>query len=387
MRPPARRDRPRRHAAALRPHGLGALAGGDRRRARGRDRGGRRDGALAARALADSRRTPASAASRSARTARPSSTSTPSASCAHAAAAGDGARARRAGSASAIPGIVFGWEHELRFGSEPAYEALREPEWWPRPEGSYDPCDPLDWELPMTKLLARLPGADLEQLLAVAAELAGTDASTTLAGTAFVELLAARRRQGERARSGSQPSAGSPREEVVAFGDHLTDAGHGRLGRPRRRGRERASGGDRGRRRGLRLERRRRRRDRARAAGAATRASVTASRAPPGSVGEQRVGRRVVVGQERDVVERSAPPSGRGSRRRGREPWALEAREPRPRTRRLPDGAARSVATRITFPTNSGRGRSAVVDRVQEHRRERAAVGLRDGAQQSSPLR
>ena len=23
------------------------------------------------------------------------------------------------------PAIVFGWEHELRFGSEPAYEALR----------------------------------------------------------------------------------------------------------------------------------------------------------------------------------------------------------------------------------------------------------------------
>ena len=27
-----------------------------------------------------------------------------------------------------VPGIVFGWELELRFGSEPAYEALRDPD-------------------------------------------------------------------------------------------------------------------------------------------------------------------------------------------------------------------------------------------------------------------
>ena len=40
------------------------------------------------------------------------------------------------GCASAVPGIVFGWEHELRFGSEPAYEALRESAWWPRPDDS-----------------------------------------------------------------------------------------------------------------------------------------------------------------------------------------------------------------------------------------------------------
>ena len=62
-----------------------------------------------------------------------------------------------------FPGIVFGWEYELRFGSEPAYEAQRDDDWWPRPEGSYEPCDPLEWTLPMTKLLARLPTADLEQ--------------------------------------------------------------------------------------------------------------------------------------------------------------------------------------------------------------------------------
>ena len=123
-----------------------------------------------------------------------------------------------------FPGIVFGWEHELRFGSEPAYEALRDPEWWPRPEGSYPPCDPLEWTLPMTKLLARLPSADLEHVLAVASEVAGPDASTTLAGEAFVELAApgvAKEAALERIATGMGISA----DEVMAFGDHVTDAG------------------------------------------------------------------------------------------------------------------------------------------------------------------
>ena len=123
-----------------------------------------------------------------------------------------------------FPGIVFGWEHELRFGSEPAYEALRDPEWWPRPEGSYPPCDPLEWTLPMTKLLARLPAADLEHVLAVASEVAGSDASTTLAGEAFVELAApgvAKEAALERIASAMGISA----DQVIAFGDHVTDAG------------------------------------------------------------------------------------------------------------------------------------------------------------------
>jgi len=131
-----------------------------------------------------------------------------------------------------FPGIVFGWEYGLRFGSEPAYEALRGPQWWPRPEGSYDPCDPLEWALPMTKLLARLPGSDLEQLLAAAAELAGNTASTTLAGEAFVELLAPGVGK-EVALARLAAEFGVPRDGVAAFGDHLTDramvawAGHG----------------------------------------------------------------------------------------------------------------------------------------------------------------
>jgi Cof subfamily protein (haloacid dehalogenase superfamily) len=131
-----------------------------------------------------------------------------------------------------FPEIVFGWEHELRFGSEPAYEALRRPEWWPRPEDAYEPCDPLEWTLPMTKLLARLPQADLEQLLAVAAELAGDDASTTLAGDAFVEMAAPGVGK-DVALAHLAAERGLAAEDVVAFGDHLTDramvawAGHG----------------------------------------------------------------------------------------------------------------------------------------------------------------
>lgn len=131
-----------------------------------------------------------------------------------------------------FPEIVFGWEHELRFGSEPAYEALRDAHWWPRPEDSYEPCDPLEWTLPMTKLIARLADADLEHVLAVAAELAGDDASTHLAGDAFVEVAAAGVGK-EVALAVLARDRGFGFEQVVAFGDHLTDvamvawAGHG----------------------------------------------------------------------------------------------------------------------------------------------------------------
>jgi Cof subfamily protein (haloacid dehalogenase superfamily) len=131
-----------------------------------------------------------------------------------------------------FPGITFGWEHELRFGSEPAYEALRTPEWWPRPVDAYEPCDPLTWSLPMTKLIARLPDADLEHVLAVAAELAGDEASTTLAGSSFVEIAAAGIGK-ETALAQLAGARGLGADRVVAFGDHLTDAamvawaGHG----------------------------------------------------------------------------------------------------------------------------------------------------------------
>lgn len=121
-----------------------------------------------------------------------------------------------------FPAIVFGWEYELRFGSEPAYEAQRDPAWWPRPEGSYEPCDPLEWTLPVTKLLARLPGADLEQVLVVATELAGEDASATLAGVSFVELAAPGVGK-ETTLAQLAADRGVQPDAVVAFGDHLTD--------------------------------------------------------------------------------------------------------------------------------------------------------------------
>jgi len=131
-----------------------------------------------------------------------------------------------------FPQIVFGWEYELRFGSEPAYEDRRDPSWWPRPADAYEPCDPLDWSLPMTKLLARLPSADLEHVLAVATELAGPDASATLAGDAFVEVAAPGVGK-EVALELLAGELGLVAEQVVAFGDHVTDvamvawSGHG----------------------------------------------------------------------------------------------------------------------------------------------------------------
>ena len=84
----------------------------------------------------------------------------------------------------------------------------------------------------MTKLLARLPDADLEQVLAVATELAGDDASTTLAGSAFVEMAAAGVGK-EIALEALAADLGLGPEDVVSFGDHITDvamvawAGHG----------------------------------------------------------------------------------------------------------------------------------------------------------------
>ena len=130
------------------------------------------------------------------------------------------------------PGIVFGWEHELRFGSEPAYEAQRNPTGGRGRRAPSRRATRSSGPLPMTKLLARLPSADLEELLAVATELAGADASTTLAGDSFVELAAPGVAK-DAALARLAADRGVAAAEVIAFGDHLTDvamvawAGHG----------------------------------------------------------------------------------------------------------------------------------------------------------------
>jgi hydroxymethylpyrimidine pyrophosphatase-like HAD family hydrolase len=124
----------------------------------------------------------------------------------------------------AVPGIVFGWELELRFGSEPAYEALRQPAWWPRPEGSFPPSDPLEWQAPMTKLIGRVPNGDLPSAFLAARAVAGDDAVATLAGEAFVELLAPGVGK-HAALADVAADRGVSHEAVVAFGDHVTDAG------------------------------------------------------------------------------------------------------------------------------------------------------------------
>jgi Cof subfamily protein (haloacid dehalogenase superfamily) len=123
-----------------------------------------------------------------------------------------------------LPGVVFGWEDELRFGSEPAYEALRQDNWWPRPENAHDPVDPLAWPRPMTKLLARLPERDLDGVFAVVVDVAGAEASVTLAGDAFVEIAAPDVSKGT-ALAMLAGDLGVDRHGVAAFGDHLTDLG------------------------------------------------------------------------------------------------------------------------------------------------------------------
>lgn len=131
-----------------------------------------------------------------------------------------------------LDGVVFGWELELRFGSEPAYEALRGPDWWPRPEGSWPPCDVSAWDRPFTKLLARVPAEELAGAYTIAREVAGAAASVTLTGNAFVEVMAPG--ASKRAALGRLAARrGLGQADVVAFGDHLTDlemvawAGHG----------------------------------------------------------------------------------------------------------------------------------------------------------------
>ena len=122
-----------------------------------------------------------------------------------------------------VPGIAFAWELELRFGSEPEYETRRDGARWPRPDDAYPPCDVLEWREPMTKLLARVPEADLLIVLEAARTLCGTDAEVTLTGDTFVEVIAAGVGK-EIALAELAGERGVPREQVVAFGDQLVDA-------------------------------------------------------------------------------------------------------------------------------------------------------------------
>jgi hypothetical protein len=122
-----------------------------------------------------------------------------------------------------VPGIAFAWELELRFGSEPEYETRRDGARWPRPDDTYPPCDVLEWREPMTKLLARVPEADLLPVLDAARTLCGTDAEVTLTGDTFVEVIAAGVGK-EVALAELARERGVPREQVVAFGDQLVDA-------------------------------------------------------------------------------------------------------------------------------------------------------------------
>jgi hydroxymethylpyrimidine pyrophosphatase-like HAD family hydrolase len=75
----------------------------------------------------------------------------------------------------------------------------------------------------MTKLLARVPEADLLVVLEAARALCGTDAEVTLTGDTFVEVIAAGVGK-EVALAELARERRVPREQVVAFGDQLVDA-------------------------------------------------------------------------------------------------------------------------------------------------------------------
>ena len=122
-----------------------------------------------------------------------------------------------------VPDIAFAWELELRFGSEPGYEARRDAVRWPRPDDAFPPCDVLEWSEPMTKLLARVPEADLLTVLEAARVLCGAHAEVTLTGDTFVEVIAAGVGK-DVALAELAHESGVSREEVVAFGDQLVDA-------------------------------------------------------------------------------------------------------------------------------------------------------------------
>lgn len=120
-----------------------------------------------------------------------------------------------------VDGVAFGWESELTFGSEPAYELLRSPE-WPRPAGSPPPADPLDFTGPFTKLIARSSRVELGRLHETALALAGDRATVTLAGEAFVELLGRGVTKGA-ALARLAARLGVAAADVAAFGDQLVD--------------------------------------------------------------------------------------------------------------------------------------------------------------------
>jgi hypothetical protein len=75
----------------------------------------------------------------------------------------------------------------------------------------------------MTKLFGRVPDGDVTSVYEVARVVAGEDAEVTLAGEAFVELLAPGVGKGA-ALAALADERGLAAAQVVAFGDHVTDA-------------------------------------------------------------------------------------------------------------------------------------------------------------------
>ena len=284
------------------------------------------------------------------------------------------------GCASSVPGIAFAWELELRFGSEPGYEALAATRLGGRgPRARSRRATRSPGREPMTKLLARIPVPTSTRVLEDARALRRRRGGDARRGD--VRRGDGTRRSKEAALAELADERGVSSGEVVAFGDQLADAGMLRwagLGVAvanappfalEAADEVTASNDEDG--VALVLERlasvgetlpprapflrdpppppragRRRRVARRAAAGARSR-----------SAEQQRVRRRVAVGQERDVPRRDValPAVAKGLGEVG----ASGARAPRRSfqisTRPLGRRAARSVATRMMLRMSSGR--------------------------------
>jgi Cof subfamily protein (haloacid dehalogenase superfamily) len=119
-----------------------------------------------------------------------------------------------------LPDVCFAAETELRFSLEPAFKGAWD-DWEPPAETRYGDAMELV-SAPVSKLIARDPSCSIEELAAIAREVAGDDAAVSISGEWVVEVAAA----GVNKAAALEELAvdlGIRAGEVVAFGDYPND--------------------------------------------------------------------------------------------------------------------------------------------------------------------
>ena len=119
-----------------------------------------------------------------------------------------------------LPEVCFATETEERISLEPAFKGAWD--WWEPPAGTRygDAIDLV--AAPVTKLIARDTTCSIEELAAVACEVAGEDAAVSFSGKWVVEIVAS----GVNKATALKELAGDlgvHADEVVAFGDYPND--------------------------------------------------------------------------------------------------------------------------------------------------------------------